>query len=527
MAVTVADVLAMPVLEAGEPALLAGEESLERDVRWVHSAELADISHLLRGGELVLTTGIALPDDPAGLDAYVSSLQAAGAVGLVVELGQRWTCGLPEVLVEACRYHDLVLVSLSREVRYVEVTQTVGERIVDERLFELRAVERVHERFTELSVAGAAPSEILAEASRMAGCPVVLESYHHQVLGYEAGTVSAPDLLGEWERRSRAVATRRRTFFDEDTGWLVTVVGARGDDWGRLVLVAGEQPPYRDVVLAEQAAAALALHRLHSRDRDSVERQAHSALLAALAGGDVSDELLARCDGAGVPLSGRRLVALAARPVLTGSEPSAAHEQGLAGLAAVATDAARSCEVPALIAVVDDSVWLLVSHPPRRRSEAVVDQLAREVHRLGPVVVALGGSTEEVGDVRRILAEARHVVGATHHQPDGRLVHRLEDVHVRGLVHLLGEDERLAVFVQREVGALLRHEERHGDGLVQAVRALLAHPANKAAAAASMHLSRAAFYERITKAEHVLGVDLADGEVRTAVHLALLVRDLG
>jgi hypothetical protein len=34
-------------------------------VRWVHVSELADIATLLRGGELVLTTGIALPSAAA------------------------------------------------------------------------------------------------------------------------------------------------------------------------------------------------------------------------------------------------------------------------------------------------------------------------------------------------------------------------------------------------------------------------------------------------------------------------------
>jgi len=33
-------------------------------VRWVHVLELADAAHLLQGGELVLTTGVALPANP-------------------------------------------------------------------------------------------------------------------------------------------------------------------------------------------------------------------------------------------------------------------------------------------------------------------------------------------------------------------------------------------------------------------------------------------------------------------------------
>ena len=59
---TVADVLQMPSVRGADPEVLAGARQLERQVRWVHTTELADIGPLLRGGDLVLTTGIALGD---------------------------------------------------------------------------------------------------------------------------------------------------------------------------------------------------------------------------------------------------------------------------------------------------------------------------------------------------------------------------------------------------------------------------------------------------------------------------------
>ena len=62
---TVDEVLAIPEVRAGRPLVLAGQGRLDRRVRWVHVSELEDASGLLRGSELILTTGIALPDDPA------------------------------------------------------------------------------------------------------------------------------------------------------------------------------------------------------------------------------------------------------------------------------------------------------------------------------------------------------------------------------------------------------------------------------------------------------------------------------
>src|ERR1700687_2231623 len=80
------EVLAMEVCRRGRPAVIAGNDRLDTPVRWVHAIELTDVARLLRGGELVLSTGIALPDDDRLLTAYVTELADVGVAGLAVEL---------------------------------------------------------------------------------------------------------------------------------------------------------------------------------------------------------------------------------------------------------------------------------------------------------------------------------------------------------------------------------------------------------------------------------------------------------
>src|SRR5260370_34298369 len=98
---TLADVLQLDAVRRGQPRVVAGADRLDSRVRWVHSAEVTDIAHLLRGGELVLTTGIALPDEPERLRTYVAELADVGASGLIVELGRKYARTLPAALVSA------------------------------------------------------------------------------------------------------------------------------------------------------------------------------------------------------------------------------------------------------------------------------------------------------------------------------------------------------------------------------------------------------------------------------------------
>ena len=164
---------------------------------------------------------------------------------------------------------------------YNDVCSSCG-RIIDAQLEELRASERLHEVFTELSVAGASPDEIVRQAATLAGRPVILADLSHRVLAFEPASADPTRLLAGFAGRSRAVSVRGRTAYDQASGWLVTSVGARGEDWGRVILVCGDPPTATDTVLIERTATTLALGRLLTRHAESVERQAHRTLISGI-----------------------------------------------------------------------------------------------------------------------------------------------------------------------------------------------------------------------------------------------------
>jgi len=134
MPLTLREVLDLDVVRRGAPLVVAGSGRLDVPVRWVHALELTDVGRLLRGGELVLSTGIALPDSPAELEGYVASLAHVGVAGLAVELGRRYTEALPAALVAAAEARSVPLVELRREVAFIEITEAVHARIIDELL---------------------------------------------------------------------------------------------------------------------------------------------------------------------------------------------------------------------------------------------------------------------------------------------------------------------------------------------------------------------------------------------------------
>jgi purine catabolism regulator len=521
---TLTDVLAMPVVRTAGPRVLAGGERLGRPVRWVHTSELPDIGPLLREGDLLLSTGIAMPDSDEALAQFVASLADSGTCGLVIELGRRWRV-LPEALVGACESNGLPLVALTREVRFAAIAQAIGERIVDQQLLELRETQRVHETFTELGIAEAGPNDILEAVQRLAGTAVVLESEQHHVLDYRAGAEDVSALLADWTARSKRVVVEGRTVWDEELGWLVTRVGKRDRGWGRLIVLTPDRPTERQIAMAERAAAALALHRLHDRQRDSLIRRTHHELLVGLLNDPTSADLVHRCEAAGLPTNGRQFVGVALRPLV--NPGSASRASRLDEVTAATVHVASELKMPALISDIDGDVRALVSLSRSANPNRLVDDLAKRVRQRHEVVVSAGRPAERAFDIDRTLREARQVADAVRPHPSyTNTVHRLDDVGLRGLLALLSADERVRLYVQRQLSALREHDAQWNSALEGAVTALLTHPTSKSEAAASLHVSRPVFYDRLAKAERVLGVSLDDPDVRVSLHFALVADEM-
>jgi purine catabolism regulator len=505
----------------------AGAAGLGRPVRWTHVAELPDIAHLLRGGELLLSTGLGFPADGASLTTFIEQLDDAGVAGLVVELGRRYPESLPPELLTAAESRELPVIELRRETPFVQVTESVHALIVGAQLAELRVSDEVHRTFTELSIEGAEPEAIVRQTARMANAPVVLENLSHQVLAFDPAGTSAEALLDRWESRSRSLQTQAkgRTVTDPTSGWVVATVGARGTDWGRLVLVLGGPASGRDLVLAERAAAALALGRLIEREHESLERQSHRTLLGALVDQSLtSHDIYLRAKGLGVPLEGKALVGVVLRPVQRSPAPLA-DQARLRRLAEWTADSLKGTRALGLVGVLDDAtigLLLVVSDPAR--VDATLDAISTRVRRnVGEaddeVVIAVGSTVGDVLEVRRSFLEAAQVADVAG-EGAPRPFHRLADVGLSGLLHLLRRDERLQTFVERELGPLLAHDDANGTDLSGALRHYLEAGRNKSEAAAAFGVSRPAFYERLHAIERVLGVDLDDVATCLTLHVA-------
>ncbi|WP_165913063.1 PucR family transcriptional regulator [Tamaricihabitans halophyticus] len=536
--------LELPSVRRGLPDIVAGAQSLTAQVHWIHVCEQPDMENFLNGGELVLTGGTGLEPAPEAWVPLIDAVCDSGSVGFIIELG-RYHESVPDAGLARARERELPLITLQRAIRFVDVTHSVHKLIRDRHAEELRQRIAVHETFTQLTVSGADAEAIVQQVGKMLECPVVLENLAHQVLACHNHDRPILDLLDGWEQRSRDVQTEPRTAYDPSEHWLLTKVGAHDEPWGRLIILPGTDPPDRAAsdhalarTIAERAADALALRRLIERDRETLEHQSQRTLLNAILdpGLTDTDELTAKARALGVELIGRQLIGGCVR-IRTDSQPRATPQPAEARqreyIAAIERATAACPRVGTLIASSEpDRLLLVASLPAEQPDTEFLDSFASEIHRqLGELpwscgaIVGFGTTTRVLPDVARSCAEAKHAATAADGWDRRQPYYRLADFGVHGLLHLLRDDTRVQAFVEHELGELLNYDQRNGTDLVTVLRVYLANGLNKSTTAKELFLSRPSLYDRLSRIEQVLRMDVTASDAALSLHVALRALD--
>ncbi|MEU7027615.1 PucR family transcriptional regulator [Streptomyces sp. NPDC014779] len=530
--ITVQRALELPGLRSGLPEVVAGADRLHRTVRWVHAGEVPNIASLLKGGELLLTTGLGLGTRPAEQRAFVRRLAERGIAALVVELGPRFA-RLPATIVETARGAGLPLVQLHREVPFVAVTEEIHTEIVNGHYALLRQAEEVHHQCTVALLGGGGVPQVLRILADFALNPVFLETADGQLL-YAAGTDSEPaDPLQVWDGLRGQRAARES---GPPAGAVLVDVPGGGPGTSsvraRLVLL-GVSSPLSPVhrMAAERAAGLLAVVLMQARQEEELAARGRGDFLTDLAEGRISaEDAPAQARVLGFKPGDGPLLPVVMR---LASELSPSGNWAL--LARAVLEELSSVGVPVLLGVrpVEGRVPLLLGLRSESERTAVADRVAAAlragVERAGleragahppVVVVGVAGGWAAASAGLRHAAETATAAQGLSELPwyDARRL----DTDL--LLWRLRDHPDLAAFVDRAIGPLRDHDRTSRPPLLPTLETYLAHAGRKAETARELHLNRQTLYNRLARIADLLGTDLDDPQTVLALSLALRAR---
>ena len=129
---TLQEVLRLPVFAGC--TVCGGAAGLGRRVSGVNLTDTPDYARWLAQGELLITTGFAIADDPQAVDALLPTAAEKGLSGVGIKPGRYLPSPLPAALAEKADRLGLPLLQLPTDMRFAELADAVSREIARRRI---------------------------------------------------------------------------------------------------------------------------------------------------------------------------------------------------------------------------------------------------------------------------------------------------------------------------------------------------------------------------------------------------------
>jgi PucR family transcriptional regulator, purine catabolism regulatory protein len=505
--------------------LVAGQESAERSLRWVHISEHEDPTPWLSGGEVLLTTGYNL-GTPAKQRRLVELLTGEGVAALGFGTGfdhER----IPKAIADAAAEQGLPLFEVPYEMPFIAITERAAARLVNEQFDVLDRGTQVHERLERLVIEGGGLDEIVAStAAAIAGAAVVQDAGGRELARHPEGGGLGADALEALAREIGAHSANGApaAFAPASEGLAeralcVPVPGRAGGAPVAWLTVISDRAPLGDFerLIARQASMVVGLELMRERVVRETERRLAGDLLADALGQRLEpEELRGRLRPFGIGGEAAVLVFdLDDPPAAEGTLEAALAEAGVPALVATSAAAGR----PLLCAVVDTGTADPIGTARRAR-----EALAGGRERNG--VRAAASRPAGVDSLRRAFHEARCALEATSLDGGSADVASHRDLGAFTLLLALQDDDALRLYSDGLLEPIEQTEGEYGGELLRSLEAFIENNGNWERAARRLYCHRHTLRYRIRKIEELTGRDLGRATDRIELWLALRAREL-
>ncbi|MFE0026209.1 PucR family transcriptional regulator [Amycolatopsis sp. NPDC059021] len=461
--------------------------ALDAPVRWAHVSELGDPAPYLLGAELLLTAGVNLPSDSRDVDRYVRRLAESGITALGFGITPSVHETLPEPLRRSCARHGLPLLVVPVRTPFLAISRAVSVALTEAGQREQRRISAAREALTR--AAGDGLGELAgALAARLGGWVAMVGADDVAAAAHDAPS-PLPEEVRELLATLRAGTGIRSATTELATGGYVVAQPVYPQATASHLVVCGRDSRFdgADRAILAVGAALLGLVGRSGSDTAALGAAATGLLLGQAA----PDAVAATLAGTDRP----RLVAGIAHR--RGPDEVALRYDWLR--ARLDTPLVQVLPGPRFLAIVDDGPGRAGLEELREHGWLAVRGSAVAAGRL-PAAVAEAGA----------LLDRARVLGRPVLAGDGPA----------GFDAVLDPGAARA-FAERALAPLAELDRAQGRELVVTLRTWLACHGGWDRAAAGLGVHRNSVRHRIGQIERVLGVDLADPEVRMRLWFAL------
>jgi purine catabolism regulator len=499
---TMTDVLKRKHFEKAR--IVAGASGLQRTVKWVHILEVANVKSLLKGQELILSTGLGWKKEPELFLSLMHELLEAQASALCIDM-TRHPFESPQAIIRLADENAFPILLFQQEVPYVEITHDIHSHLINQKYELISNLEQYSQELNKKLLTIRSYKEILELMHRHLGYAVMFE-----MNGIPAYAIPYQTNVFKEERNGQKAAHQS--------------IQLLGQDYADLFIYATDEITEYDLLILDRTATALAQHLLRDLYVEEKRKAEENEWVKSwLAGEHDEEEILEFLMSHHMPKQSNGGVVCVCK--FQEADPDFTYFKLLFRTIFEQFGFSALC-----MEKRNELAFILFNNRDRKnRKQRIESALQRLLHsdfikkQKLAITIGIGKFMEELEEAAKSYSTAKEAIKVQRNT--GKDCHFYEDLHMYRLISLIHKHSDLQEIVLEYLGPVIQYDQRYKGKLMETLRVYLACHGSKQETANRLFVVRQTLYHRITKLEKLLGADFMHPEKRLVIEFMLQAYD--
>ena len=166
--------------------LVAGENGSANTITGVNIMDNPDTIRFLVGGELILSTGYFLKEDPSLCQDFIKELHYKRCAGLVIAL-KRYLNEIPQNMIDDADQLGFPILIVSYESNFSQISRIVYASILQDELMDADRLYKMYHKFNSSLSHEHSLMDVLNNIEKVTGFPLILTNGTFELLYYSSG----------------------------------------------------------------------------------------------------------------------------------------------------------------------------------------------------------------------------------------------------------------------------------------------------------------------------------------------------
>ncbi|MFF2290366.1 PucR family transcriptional regulator [Peribacillus butanolivorans] len=504
--------------------IIAGSSGIKRQVKWVHCMEVTQISHLLNGNELILTTGLGWKDCDSTFLSYLNQLIQCNAAGLCIEIGTR-TMAIPQCAIDLADEHQFPIILFHQEVPFVEITQDIHSLIINKQYQMISNLENYSQQLNKNLLEIDHYESILKFLHNYLNVQVIL-------IFNENDIASIPKIKKKITYQMLVEVNEEKRTLNKTV--LRQPIQVLGENYAELLICSSDRELTDfDSLILDRTATALAQHLLRELYIEEKKMSEESKWLTNWIEGEYSDEAIRE-----------RLSYIDPKMQLDGGIVCICKQYPRYNKSSAKLDGTYfkimfravfeqygfqifSMEIHQhLVFILGDN---RSSEDWKGRVTSALDRIMKmDVsgrNRMSLLTIGFGKHVQKLSEIYKSYETARETLLLQDTLPEENRSFFYQDLHMYRMISLINKHGNLEETVHDYLGPVIEYDKQNNGELMPTLKTYLACNGSKQETSKQLFIVRQTLYHRLEKLEKLLGSNFMRSDQRLGIEFMIFALD--